>query len=168
MEEGDLGECLKHRDGGDGEQKHIPASCWTHSPLLVLQMVWGGRSRLSTSSALTSIWGSLPFVSIPENSQSPSAEMCTCPGKVFLHLSPTSLLDSLLAPCSLLVLPSHCSWGGNSMDTQITPAGPHHPDFAMSSLSFSSCGLCFKLQHHTAQKPPLFGACTRVSEKGLL
>lgn len=105
MEEGDLGECLKHRDGGDGEQKHIPASCWTHSPLFVLQMVWGGKSRLSTSSALTSIWGSLPFVSIPENSRSPSAEMCTCPGKVFLHLSPASLLDSLLAPCSLLVLP---------------------------------------------------------------
>lgn len=121
MEEGDLGECLKNRDGG---QKYIPASCWTHHPLFALQMVCVGKSRLRGSSVLTSIWGSLPFVSKLENSLSPSTEICTCPGKVFLHLSHASPLDSLPAPCSLLVLPSHYSWGGNSMDYSCRTSTP--------------------------------------------
>lgn len=75
-------------------------------------MAWV-ESRLSSSPALNSIWGSLLFVATLENSRSPSADMSTGPGKVFLFLSPTSPLDSLL------VLPSLYSWGGSSMGTTL-------------------------------------------------
>lgn len=84
--------------------------------------------------------GSLPFVATVENSRSPSAEMSTCPGKVFLFLSPASPLDSLL------VLPSLRSLSGNSMGTTLLlqdlntqtllcPASAFHPVGFDSSFS---------------------------------
>lgn len=94
------------------ERRNTSQSLAGHTAPLCLANGVRGKSRLSTSSVLASIWGSLPFISMLENSWSPSAEMCACPGKVLLHLSPASPLDSLLAPRSLLVLPSHCSCGG--------------------------------------------------------
>jgi len=44
VEEGDLGECLKHGDGGDGEEKHILVSCWTHSLFLSCKR-YGGKEK---------------------------------------------------------------------------------------------------------------------------